>query len=167
MESRAALAPEEAAEVLDSAPAGIGVCDRELRWVVWNRAMESFTGLAADDVLGERAPEVAAALAGDDAPALLRAVCDGIAVDLDEVALPGTGGREPRWLSVRWSPQHGPGGGVAGAVVAVHDVTARRRGDQQALRLAAIPRESPNPVLECDPEGNVLYANPATRHVLA
>ncbi|HKP75997.1 MAG TPA: EAL domain-containing protein, partial [Longimicrobiaceae bacterium] len=36
-----------------------------------------------------------------------------------------------------------------------------------ALRLAAIPRESPNPVLECDAEGNVLYANPATRHVLA
>jgi diguanylate cyclase (GGDEF)-like protein/PAS domain S-box-containing protein len=167
MSTPAALDPATAMDVLDSAPAGIGVCDRELRWVAWNRAMESFTGLAADDGVGEAAGEVAAALAGDDASALLRAVLDGICVDLDEVALPGDGGREPRFLSVRWSPQHTPGGAVAGAVVAVHDVTARRHGDQQALRLAAIPRESPNPVLECDPEGNVLYANPATRHVLA
>src|SRR5215210_4308025 len=140
MSSPAALAPAAAMDVLDSAPAGIGVCDHGLRWVAWNRAMESFTGLAADDVVGEPAADVAAALAGDDAPALLRAVLDGICVDLDEVALHGAGGREPRWLSVRWSPQHAPGGAVAGAVVAVHDVTARRRGAQQALRLAAIPR---------------------------
>jgi diguanylate cyclase (GGDEF)-like protein/PAS domain S-box-containing protein len=164
-EPAAPLAPADVQGVLESVPAGVAVCDRDQRWVAWNRTMEAFTGLAAEDVLGERAAEVGAALAGDDAAALLQAVLAGIAVDLDEVRV-GCGG-ETRWLTVRWSPQRSPGGAVDGAVVAAHDVTARRREDEQALRLAAIPRESPNPVLECDGEGKVLYANPATGHILA
>ena len=165
MMAEPAMAPPEALGVLESVPAGVAVCGRDLRWVAWNRTMEAFTGLAADDVVGEPALDVGAALAGDDAAGLLQTVLSGIAVDLDDVAV--TEGRETRWLSVRWSPQRSPAGTVDGAVVAAHDVTARRRGDEQALRLAAIPRENPNPVLECDGEGTVLYANPATRHVLA
>jgi diguanylate cyclase (GGDEF)-like protein/PAS domain S-box-containing protein len=148
--------------VLESAPVGIAACDTELRWVAWNAAMEALTGLAAADVLGEAATEVASSLAGESARAVLRGVLDGLTVDVDDAAA-----RRTRRVSVRWSPHRTPDGEVAGAVAVAHDVTELRRTEDQALRLAAIPREAPNPVLECDRDGNVVYANPATRHVLA
>src|SRR6185436_2763935 len=78
MMAEPALAPAEALGVLESVPAGVAVCGRDLRWVAWNRTMEAFTGLAAEDVLGERAAEVGAALAGDDAAGLLQTVLAGI-----------------------------------------------------------------------------------------
>ena len=154
------------ADVLDSAPAGIAVCDRELRWIAWNHAMQALTGLDADDVLGERATALAALLCGHRPNDVLAAVLDGIAVDVGEVCTHADDG-SLRWLAVRWSPHHGPEGEVAGAVAAAYDVTARHASDDHALRLAAFAREAPSPVLECARDGTVLYANPATHHVLA
>jgi diguanylate cyclase (GGDEF)-like protein/PAS domain S-box-containing protein len=150
--------------VLESAPVGLAACDRDLRWVAWNAAMEALTGLAAGDVLGEPAIGVASALAGPAPHSTLQAVIDGAVMDVGDVA---TAGRDARRIAVRWSPQRAPGGEVAGAVAVAHDVTELRRAEEQAMRLAAIPRESPGPVLECDRDGNVVYANPATRHILA
>ncbi|HEX6751543.1 MAG TPA: EAL domain-containing protein [Longimicrobium sp.] len=151
--------------VLESAAIGIAACDRELRWVVWNAAMEALTGLSAADVLGEPAAEVGAALAGDAPASLLDAVLQGGTAEVADVAAAGRAAG--RRVAVRWSPQPGPDGEIAGAVAVAHDVTELRRAEDQTLRLAAIPREAPSPVLECDREGNVIYANPATRHVLA
>ncbi|HEX8245425.1 MAG TPA: diguanylate cyclase, partial [Longimicrobium sp.] len=151
--------------VLESAPVGIAACDREMRWVAWNAAMEALTGLAACRVLGEPVTQVAPALAGHSPGCLLRTVLEGGTRDVADAA-PDEGGAGRR-VSVRWSPHRGLDGEVAGAVAVAHDVTELRRAEEQTLRLAAIPREAPHPVLECDRDGNVLYANPATRHVLA
>ena len=41
-----------------------------------------------------------------------------------------------------------------------------RQAEEEIDRLAAIPRENPNPVLETDLNGQVTYANPATRVVM-
>ncbi|MFO8073259.1 MAG: EAL domain-containing protein [Polyangia bacterium] len=38
--------------------------------------------------------------------------------------------------------------------------------EEESGRLAAFVREHPDPVLECDPEGATLYANPAARELL-
>jgi diguanylate cyclase (GGDEF)-like protein/PAS domain S-box-containing protein len=154
------------AEALESAPAGIAACGRDLRWEAWNPAMEALTGLAAADVIGEAATEVGAALAGGDPRALLGVVVAGASVDLDEVSLPAVSG-EPRWAALRWSPRRGAGGEPGGAVVVAYDVTERRRGEEQQRRLAAFPREAPNPVVECAPDGSVLFANRATQHFVA
>ncbi|HET7228456.1 MAG TPA: EAL domain-containing protein [Longimicrobium sp.] len=153
--------------VLECAGVGIAACDRELRWVAWNAAMEAATGVPAGEALGAPVAVVARALAGDAPRELLGAVLDGMTVDLDDRPLGDPADPRTRWAATRWSPHRGPEGEVAGAVVVVHDVTARLGGDAQTQRLAAIPRESPNPVLECDPHGNVVYSNPATRHLLA
>ncbi|HEX6909919.1 MAG TPA: PAS domain S-box protein, partial [Longimicrobium sp.] len=55
---------------------------------------------------------------------------------------------------------------VRGIVVNSRDVTERRRRDEQIRRLAAIPQESPNPILECDLGGNPIYLNPAAERLL-
>jgi len=153
--------------VLECAPVGIAACDRDLRWVSWNAAMEGVTGIAARDALGALVDDAPCALAGEAPRAVLSTVLNGVTVDLGDVPLGDAAEPRTRWAAVRWSPHRGPEGEVAGAVVVVQDVTARRRDDAQALRLAAIPRESPNPVIECDPHGEVIYANPATGHVVA
>ena len=38
--------------------------------------------------------------------------------------------------------------------------------DERLLRLAAFPQQNPNPVLEVDFSGRVIFSNPATRKVL-
>jgi diguanylate cyclase (GGDEF)-like protein/PAS domain S-box-containing protein len=55
---------------------------------------------------------------------------------------------------------------VRGVVVNSRDVTDRRRRDEQIRRLAAIPQESPNPILECDLGGNPIYLNPAAERLM-
>ncbi|HEX2205494.1 MAG TPA: EAL domain-containing protein [Longimicrobium sp.] len=156
---RAAAAAEA---LLDWAPAGIAACDGALVWTAWNRGMERLTGLAADDVVGRSARETPAALAGALAPLLERALA-GESVDAADLALHPSPGGGSAHAAARLSPHPGDGG----VVCVFTDDTDRRRAEEETRRLAAFPRESPTPVLECDREGRVLYANPATGHLLA
>jgi diguanylate cyclase (GGDEF)-like protein/PAS domain S-box-containing protein len=55
---------------------------------------------------------------------------------------------------------------VAGIVVNARDVTDRRRVEEEILHLAAFPRNNPNPILECGPDGAPLYVNPAAERLL-
>lgn len=46
------------------------------------------------------------------------------------------------------------------------DITLRKQFEYDNLRLAAFPRANPNPVLECDFEGNITYINPSTHKLM-
>ena len=48
----------------------------------------------------------------------------------------------------------------------LRDITERKRAEEEYLRLATFPRENPNPILESDPAGNMIYINPAAERVL-
>ncbi|HEX5726760.1 MAG TPA: PAS domain S-box protein, partial [Longimicrobiaceae bacterium] len=50
---------------------------------------------------------------------------------------------------------------VRGIVVSARDVTERKHAQEESLRLAAFPRENPDPILECDRAGATVYVNPA------
>jgi diguanylate cyclase (GGDEF)-like protein/PAS domain S-box-containing protein len=56
---------------------------------------------------------------------------------------------------------------VRGVVINSRDVTERRRREEQVRRLAAIPQESPNPIIECDLAGTPTYVNPAAQALMA
>jgi diguanylate cyclase (GGDEF)-like protein/PAS domain S-box-containing protein len=55
---------------------------------------------------------------------------------------------------------------VRGVIVNSRDVTGRKRAEEESARLAAFPRATPSPILECDAMGEVRYANPAVERTL-
>jgi diguanylate cyclase (GGDEF)-like protein/PAS domain S-box-containing protein len=145
---------------------GIAVCDRDFRYLLWNRFMEALTGLPAAAVLGRNALQMHGPLRDERMDEVLRRVLDGESVSLPDqrYTIPDV---RAGWVSVQYWPHRAADGTVAGVVGIVHDVTERRRAEEENERLAAFPRESPNPVLECDAGGRVVYANPAAARLSA
>lgn len=52
-------------------------------------------------------------------------------------------------------------GGQRRILSIVRDISDRKQAEQENQHLASFPKKSPYPTIECDPEGIVLYANPA------
>jgi len=67
---------------------------------------------------------------------------------------------------MRVLPYRGSGGGCEGVVVTLIDITERKRMEEQTVHLASFPELNPNPVLEVDSAGMVIFANPATKLIL-
>ncbi|HLM67474.1 MAG TPA: EAL domain-containing protein, partial [Longimicrobium sp.] len=145
---------------------GVAVCDRDFRYLLWNRFMEELTGLPAASVLGRNALEVYPHLREERLEQVLHRVLQGETVSLPDrrYVVPGV---RAGWIWVQYWPHRDPNGAVAGVVGIVHDVTERKRAEEENERLAAFPRETPNPVLECDADGRVVYANPAAARLAA
>lgn len=57
-------------------------------------------------------------------------------------------------------------GNVIGIMGMSRDVTERKQAEREQVRLASFPQENPNPILECDEQGSVLYINPALRCIM-
>jgi two-component system CheB/CheR fusion protein len=55
---------------------------------------------------------------------------------------------------------------VEGAVITYADVTELKRAEEQTRHLASFPQLNPNPVLEVNSDGNIVFSNQATRNIL-
>ncbi len=64
------------------------------------------------------------------------------------------------------APIRDDGGAITGAVLVFHDVTERRRAEQERARLVAILEATPDLVSFSDPQGRVLYMNHGGRKLL-
>jgi diguanylate cyclase (GGDEF)-like protein/PAS domain S-box-containing protein len=153
--------------ILESVGEGIVVYDRELRYRLWNRFMEEITGMSAGEVVGKPALELFPHLRAHGVDQLLYRALAGETVRSPDTPyrIPGTG--RTGWVVGQYSPHRAPDGSILGVVGVIHDLTERRRAEEMNLRLATFPRESPNPVLECDAQGAALYANPAAEQLRA
>jgi diguanylate cyclase (GGDEF)-like protein/PAS domain S-box-containing protein len=56
---------------------------------------------------------------------------------------------------------------VRGIIVNSRDITGRRQAEEETRRMAAFARENPNPILECDPAGAVVWMNAAGERLVA
>ncbi|MDA8203756.1 MAG: ATP-binding protein [Chloroflexi bacterium] len=126
---RARLQSALASPLLDTAPVGLGVVDRELRFLYVNHALAAVTGIPRGEhigrVIGEVLPETAPSL-----PDLIRHGLEtGDPARDVEVRVRGRRhGGDGAWL-VGHEPVRDAQGGVAALTMSVVDITERRRGE--------------------------------------
>jgi PAS domain S-box-containing protein len=79
--------------------------------------------------------------------------------DVETEAVLSIDGKEERlWLEVSADPVVLDG--ERHVILAMNNITARKRAEQAIERLASYPRLNPNPIVEIDLEGRVCYVNP-------
>ncbi len=118
---------------LDSIHEGLTIYDRELRHVGWNRRMELFFGLSANQVLGRKAVDVLPHMAEQGLDQLLQRALSGEAVALPDVEYVDPARGEKRWYSGSYGPHRHTSGQVVGVVGHIHDITSRKRMEDRLV----------------------------------
>ncbi len=137
-EAEDALARSEhiARTIVSSVGEGVVVYDRELRYEVWNRFMEELTGIKAEQLVGKYALESFPHLKEYGLDTLLERALDGERVRSADTPyrVPETG--RDGWVTAFYAPHLAPNGDVIGVVAIIHDVTERKRAEEQLLHNA-------------------------------
>ncbi len=132
-EVEAALEQSEhfARTIVSSVGEGVIVYDRDLRYQLWNRFMEELTGVKADEVLGKNAMETFPHLREFGIDALLYRALQGETSRSKDTpyTIPGTD--KQGWVTAVYSPHKTPQGEIIGVVAIIHDVTVRKRAEEQ------------------------------------
>ena len=125
---------EELAALYDSAPVGLCVLDRELRFVRINSRLAEMNGVPAADHIGRQLPEILPDIGEQAKLAMQRILAGETLRSLEfEGATPAHPGAPRSWRGT-WVPLKNPQGEVIAASVMVEEVTEGRRA-RQALRL--------------------------------
>ncbi|HEU5210185.1 MAG TPA: EAL domain-containing protein [Longimicrobiales bacterium] len=122
--------------ILSSVDEGVIVYDRELRHQMWNAFMEQLTGRREQEVLGKRALDVFPHLREYGVDLLLQRALAGETVNAPDTPyrVPHTG--RSGWMSTSYSPHVAPTGEIIGVVGIVHDVSERKRAEEQLMHNA-------------------------------
>jgi diguanylate cyclase (GGDEF)-like protein/PAS domain S-box-containing protein len=120
-----------ASNIVSSVGEGIIVYDRQLRYQLWNRFMEEMTGLSSAQVLGKYAFDQFPHLQEWGLDGLLRRALAGERVRSEDTPyrVPETG--RDGWVTTLYSPHVTPDGEIIGVVAIIHDVTERKRAEEQ------------------------------------
>ena len=121
-------------EIIDCAAEGIIVCDRELRYQVWNRFMEHLTGLRTEQVLGKRAVDFFPVLGEQPIEDILTRVLTGETVAIAETGYVVPGTDKQGWISASYRPQFDSKGHVTGAIGRVLDLSERKQAKRELLQ---------------------------------
>jgi PAS domain S-box-containing protein len=106
-------------------PALISYVNKERRYVTCNEAYTTWFGLSREDVIGKTMLEVVGAEAWEAMAAHVEKALQGQAVDYEAEARYRHGGI--RWIHAVYTPHRDDKGDVAGFIVMVTDISARKR----------------------------------------
>ncbi|PWT92218.1 MAG: hypothetical protein C5B55_06805, partial [Blastocatellia bacterium] len=147
---------------------GIIAFDTEFRYTLWNRAMERFSGVKHESVLGKNAFDLFPSLkaTGED-----KFYCDAvegrtIVAEGRPYNIPETG--RSGFFDGYYSPRHDENGEVVGGVAIIRDVTDRKQAEATAMeahRLAFHVENTPLAVIEWNHEFRVLRWSPAAERL--
>jgi PAS domain S-box-containing protein len=145
-----------------SVPDLIMVLDREHRILRANRALTQVAGMSESELIGRHCFEVIHA-----------ASCPPAFCPHTNLLADGQSHRqevtEPR-LGATWeisvTPLQDAAGKITGSVHVAHDITERKRAEEQMVWLASFPRQNPAPVVEVAADGKAIYTNPVAQKLL-
>jgi PAS domain S-box-containing protein len=145
--------------LIDNLPDYIYLKDLQGRYLLSNRAHVRLLG-KADGVVGKTvfdlfAPEVARLYQEGD-----RQVIESGQPLLDHEEPSLKEGDLQRWLSTTKVPMRDGQGRIVGVIGISHDVTARKRAEEQLRKLSRAVEQSPASIVITDREGCIEYVNP-------
>jgi diguanylate cyclase (GGDEF)-like protein/PAS domain S-box-containing protein len=147
--------------LIEASPLAVVVLDNESRVQLWSPAAESTFGWREEEVLGQRLPTVPEEQ-WDEHVALRERILAGERFTGVEIRRRDRAGALVD-LRVSAAPLHDAHGQVSGLVLLFEDVNDRKRAERAIRRLASMPEQTPDPVVEIDLAGNALYVNQAAR----
>ena len=156
-------AVEAATAIFRSSPLAIVAVDRDGRITAWSPAAERVLGWREDEVVGRPAT----ILRPDDPAWVSRGFAEVMAGET-LVAVPV---RYPhrdgvaRDLEFFVAPLRDETGGVRGAVLVAEDVTAIHEAQTDRARLATAIDQAAEAIVVTDPDGRIIYVNPAFEQV--
>lgn len=121
--------------VVDRAPIGFGLVDRQQRYLLVNEALAEINGIPAEDHIGRRPRDIVPGV-GAEVEAFLAEVLAGGApvLDVEQIGeTPAHPGVERAWIASYYRIETREE--VVGAAVMVLEVTERRRAEQRLRRL--------------------------------
>lgn len=161
--------PAFAERLIASSVDGIVAFDTDLRYTVWNPAMERLSGVAGKAVLGRRALEVFPFLEEIGEDRFFRAALAGeTIVALDRFfTVPET--ERQGYFEGHYSPLYDPDGAIVGGLGIIRDITERKRATVRQEEFAEIVRSSNdaisgthgNTITTWNPGAERLYGYPA------
>ena len=128
--------------LIETAPFGLAVLDRDLRYLYVNPALAAMGGLSAVAGLGQHLDRIVPAFAGEPSAVLARLVADGVAVrDLEVSGSTRLGEREVTWL-LGAEPLRDPEGETIGLAISVVDITERKHREDALAKVAEAQRQA-------------------------
>ena len=146
---------------------GILAFDRECRYTTWNRAMEVFSGVKREEVLGKCAFDLFDCLIETGEDKFYREALTGRSVVAENrpYLIPQSG--RQGYFEGYYSPRHDERGEVIGGVAIIRDITDRKLLEATALddhkRLAFHVENTPLAVIEWDNQFRVLRWSPSAQ----
>jgi PAS domain S-box-containing protein len=147
------------ASLIEASVDGILAFDRECRYIAWNRAMESISGLRRDEVLGKCAFDLFPFLnETGESNYLLEALAGrSVVAENRPYAIPETG--RAGFFEGYYSPLCNEGGEVVGGIAIIRDITERKHAEEWAneahQRLSLHVENSPLAIIEWDKDFRV------------
>ncbi|MDD5007649.1 MAG: PAS domain S-box protein, partial [Syntrophorhabdaceae bacterium] len=167
------------ADIVNYLPDATMVIDRAGKVIAWNKSMEKFTGIRAEDIVGAGDYEYAIPFYGQRRPILVDLALNigdktieeqypSVAREgdtlLTELFVP-TFGQRGAYIWAKAKPLYDISGDIVGAIETVRDITETRLGEeairQSAEKYRTLFEESLDVIFITTPGGNLIDINPA------
>jgi diguanylate cyclase (GGDEF)-like protein/PAS domain S-box-containing protein len=147
--------------LVSSSPLAIVTTDISGQVKLWSQAAERIFGWKAEELVG-KLPPIVPDDGWDEHWALHQRLLAGESFSGIEVCRRDKAGL-PLNFRISAAPLRDQHGRIDGMVQFFEDINDRKRAESAIRRLASIPEQSPDPVVELDLAGNTLYLNQAAR----
>jgi len=148
--------------LIDNAPAGIMMLDREMRCIFASRRWLQDRRVKLKEVVGRNHFEIAPEMAERWREVFIRCQA-GATESCEEDPIPQPDGSVD-WMKWEVRPWYEANGSLGGMIIMSEDITARKRAEDQ-LRIAAVAFQSRDGMIVTDADGVILQVNQAITDV--